>query len=76
MSASIIARLLSSSVMRTIMTIDEAREYLAKYHKPEYQNYIMTQLAGDFAAQVAEDHERLVFQLGAELKWRSDNDAT
>ena len=56
------------------MNIDEARAYLMKYHKPEYQNYIMIKLAGDFAVAVAEDHERISRQLSAELKYRNDKE--
>lgn len=55
------------------MNIDQARKYLKQYHKPEYIRYIETTLAGDFAVVLAEDHERILHQLNAELKWRNDN---
>lgn len=55
------------------MNIDEAKEYLIKHNKPEYQHYIRYHLAADFAVTIAEEHERLVTQLRAELKWRNDN---
>jgi len=51
----------------------QAREYLKRYHKAEFSHYINTKLADDFAVALAEDHERISYQLRAELEWRRDN---
>ena len=55
------------------MDIDQARKYLKQYHKTVFTHYIETTLAGDFAVELAEEHERILQQLKAELKWRNDN---
>ena len=42
-----------------MMTIDQSRNFLIRIHKPEYQNYILNQLAGDFAVELAKDRIEL-----------------
>jgi hypothetical protein len=55
-----ISRLLTGGLK---MTIDEARDYLVEHNNAKYQNYIRTQLAGDFAVEIALEHNRLAVML-------------